>query len=157
MEAFGNAAVVGIQAGLQKTYIDALKTTIIPSYERTTEELFRQIQSIFLQGTKSCKLKHARGQIRIIITFLPPDTKQFDAYMSQYQPMQEETTSLLLAVPDQLKSSSEATIATCTNRIQSEITKDLKALQVNLVKSLRDSVKKEVRGLIEWWKCNKFS
>lgn len=76
--------------------------------------------------------------------------------MSQYQPMQEETTSLLLAVPEQLKSSSEATITTCTNRIQSEITKDLKALQVNLVKSLRDSVKKEVRGLIEW-KCHKFS
>lgn len=56
METFGNAVVVGVQAGLQKTYTDTLKTTILPSYERTTEELFRQIQTIFLQGTKSCKL-----------------------------------------------------------------------------------------------------
>lgn len=64
MDAFGNAVVIGIQAGLQKTYTDTLKTTIIPSYERTTEELFRQIQSTFLQGTKSCKLDHAHVQIR---------------------------------------------------------------------------------------------
>lgn len=56
METFGNAVVVGIQSGLQKTYSETLKTTIIPSYERTSEELFRQIQSIFMQGTKSCKL-----------------------------------------------------------------------------------------------------
>lgn len=65
--------------------------------------------------------------------------------MSQYQPLHEETTSLLLAVPEQLKSVSETTITTCTSRIQNEMIKDLKALQVNLVKSLRDSVKKEVR------------
>lgn len=64
--------------------------------------------------------------------------------MSQYQPMHDETTSLLMAVPEQLKSVSETTIATCTNRIQNDIIKDLKALQVNLVKSVRDSVKKEV-------------
>ncbi|XP_037024595.1 enhancer of mRNA-decapping protein 4 homolog isoform X1 [Bradysia coprophila] len=126
METFGNAVVVGIQGGLQKTYIDTLKTTIIPSYERTTEELFRQIQSIFLQGTKSY-------------------TKQFDAYMSQYQPLHDETSSMLLSVPEQLKSAGEASIATCTNRIQTDISKDLKALQVNLVKTVRDSVKKEIQ------------
>lgn len=68
--------------------------------------------------------------------------------MSQYQPSHEETTSLLLAVPEQLKIASEATITSCTNRMQSDITKDLKALQVNLTKSLRDSVKKEVRLLL---------
>lgn len=67
--------------------------------------------------------------------------------MSQYQPLHDETTSLLMAVPDQLKSASEATINTCTNRIQHDINKDLKTLQVNLVKTLRDSVKKEVRLL----------
>ncbi|KAJ6649871.1 Enhancer of mRNA-decapping protein 4 like [Pseudolycoriella hygida] len=126
MEAFGNSVALGVQAGLQKTYTDSLKTTIIPSFERTSEELFRQIQTIFLQGTKSY-------------------TKQFEAYMSQYQPMHDETTSLLLSVPDQLKSVSEATITSCTNRIQTEMLKDLKALQVNLAKSLREAVKKEMQ------------
>lgn len=55
MDTFGNAVVVGIQTGLQKTFVETLKTTIIPSYERTSEELFRQIQHTFMQGTKSCK------------------------------------------------------------------------------------------------------
>lgn len=64
--------------------------------------------------------------------------------MSQYQPMQEESTSLLLAIPEQLKSVSETTITTCTNRIQNDIVKDLKALQINMVKAVRDNIKKEV-------------
>lgn len=67
--------------------------------------------------------------------------------MSQYQPMQEETTSLLLNVPEQVKTASETAITTCTNRLQNEIMKDLKAMQGNLVKALRDTVKKEVLSL----------
>lgn len=67
--------------------------------------------------------------------------------MSQYQPMQEESTSLLLAIPEQLKSVSETTITTCTNRMQNDIIKDLKALQINMVKAVRDNIKKEVCSL----------
>lgn len=64
--------------------------------------------------------------------------------MSQYQPMQEESTSLILAIPEQLKNVSETAITTCTNRIHNDIIKDLKALQINMVKAVRDNIKKEV-------------
>lgn len=75
--------------------------------------------------------------------------------MSQYQPMHDESTALLLALPEQLKGASETTITTCTNRIQNDITKDLKALQVNLVKALRDNIKKEVRLFVCLLNCQK--
>jgi len=53
--------------------------------------------------------------------------------------------SLLHTLPEQLKHVSEATIATCTNRIQNEIIKDLKADQVNLFKAIRDNIKREIQ------------
>lgn len=56
MEAFGNTVLLGVQTGFQKTYTESLKKTLIPAYEKSSEEMFKQIQDVFLQGTKSCNI-----------------------------------------------------------------------------------------------------
>lgn len=55
MEAFGNAVMLAVQATLQKTYADTMKDTLVPAYERASGEMFRQVQEVFLNGTKACK------------------------------------------------------------------------------------------------------
>lgn len=55
METFGNAILIGVQTAFHKTYTESLKKILIPAYEKSSEEMFKQIQEVFLQGTKSCK------------------------------------------------------------------------------------------------------
>lgn len=71
--------------------------------------------------------------------------------MTQYQPIHEQSSALLAAIPVQIKSVSEASIASCAEQLQNDITKDLKALQMNLVKVLRENIRKEV-----WMFCSHF-
>lgn len=47
-------------------------------------------------------------------------------------------------MPEQLKSITSGSIANCTSQIHSDVAKDLRTLQVNLTKSLRDNIKMEV-------------
>ena len=48
------------------------------------------------------------------------------------------------AVPDQLRNVNEATVSMCTQRIITELNKDIKSLQINLNKALKDNIKLEV-------------
>lgn len=61
-----------------------------------------------------------------------------------YEPVHAELGNLMRAVPDQLRNLNEATVSMCTQRISSEINKDIKNMQVNLTKALKDNIKMEV-------------
>lgn len=55
VETFGNSVLHGVKNGLQSTYLDILGNTIIPAYEKSTREMFQQIQLTFMDGIKTCK------------------------------------------------------------------------------------------------------
>lgn len=55
IETFGNSVLHGVKNGLQSTYLDILGNTIIPAYEKSTREMFQQIQLTFMDGIKTCK------------------------------------------------------------------------------------------------------
>lgn len=55
MDTFGSAVVVGVQTGLQNTYVDAMKNILVPAYEKSSEDMFRQIQETFANGLAACK------------------------------------------------------------------------------------------------------
>lgn len=61
-----------------------------------------------------------------------------------YEPVHAELGNLMRAVPDQLRNLNEATVSLCTQRISVEINKDIKNMQVNLTKALKDNIKMEV-------------
>lgn len=54
LEVFGNAVMLGVQASLQKTYADTMKGTLVPAYEKASGEMFKQVQEVFVNGTKAC-------------------------------------------------------------------------------------------------------
>lgn len=55
MDTFGSAVVMGVQTGLQNTYVDAMKNILVPAYEKSSEDMFRQIQETFANGMTACK------------------------------------------------------------------------------------------------------
>lgn len=55
MEVFGNAVLMGVQTGLQKTYAESMRGTLIPAYEKASGEMFKQVQEVFMNGTKACE------------------------------------------------------------------------------------------------------
>lgn len=78
------------------------------------------------------------------ISFSVADTNQLASYTKMYEPIHAELSNLMRAVPDQLRNLNEATVSMCTQRITGEMNKDIKNMQVNLLKALKDNMKMEV-------------
>uniref|UniRef100_A0A1B0D1F1 Enhancer of mRNA-decapping protein 4 WD40 repeat region domain-containing protein n=1 Tax=Phlebotomus papatasi TaxID=29031 RepID=A0A1B0D1F1_PHLPP len=87
VDSFANATLRGVQGIFQSTFTETLTKTLIPAFERATQEMFRQINSTFTVG---------------ITKFV----RQLEIYMMQQQPIQEksdETNKLVKGLPEQLK------------------------------------------------------
>lgn len=72
------------------------------------------------------------------------DTNQLASYTKMYEPIHAELGNMMRAVPEQLRSLSDATVSMCTQRVTNEINKDIKTMQVNLMKTMKDNIKMEV-------------
>lgn len=61
MDIFGHSVVNGIKAGLQQTYIESMRSIILPAYEKANAELFKQLYDTFNKGTIACKYRFKIG------------------------------------------------------------------------------------------------
>lgn len=61
-----------------------------------------------------------------------------------YEPIHTELVNFMRSVPEQLRTLSDATVSTCTQRVSNDINKDMKVMQTNLLKTLRENIKAEV-------------
>lgn len=61
-----------------------------------------------------------------------------------YEPIHNELVNLMRSVPEQLKQLSDSTVNSCSQKVSSDINKDLKVIQANILKSLKDNLKNEV-------------
>lgn len=152
LDVFGHAAVNGIKSGLQQTYSDSMRSIILPAYERANAELFKQLYDTFNKGTVACKFKILINFpylccVCILFHFFFihfSDTNQLVNYTKMYEPIHAELGNLMRAVPDQLRNVNEATVSMCSQRIITELNKDIKSLQTNLTKAIKDNIKVEV-------------
>ncbi|XP_055296288.1 enhancer of mRNA-decapping protein 4 homolog isoform X3 [Sitodiplosis mosellana] len=126
MDIFGHSVVNGIKGGLQETYIQSMRSIVLPAYEKANAELFKQLYDTFNKGT---------------IAY----TNQLASYTKMYEPIHAELANLMRAVPEQLRSLNEATVNMCTQRVSGEINKDIKVMQVNLLKTLKENIKQEIK------------
>lgn len=74
--------------------------------------------------------------------FVYTDMKQLD----QSKPVYDDLTRLLQTLPALLKAANDSAVSSCTSQMNHDIQRDLKAMQVNLVKTIRDNVKNEVNA-----------
>lgn len=56
LDMFGNAVVSGVKGGLQQTYIESMRSIVLPAYEKANAELFKQLYDTFNKGTIACKI-----------------------------------------------------------------------------------------------------
>ena len=47
---------VSLQRTVQSSYEDVFKGTVLPSFERACQEMFRQVDEAFKRGTTECEL-----------------------------------------------------------------------------------------------------
>lgn len=122
---FGSSVATGVKSGMQHVYAESLKTIILPAYEKANAELFKQLYDTFNKGT---------------IAY----STQMTAYTKMYEPIHNELLNFIRSVPDKLQALNDATVSTCTQKVSGEINKDLKVMQVNLLKTLKENIKSEV-------------
>ena len=54
MDFFGHSVVNGVKGGLQQTYIESMRSIVLPAYEKANAELFKQLYDTFNKGTIAC-------------------------------------------------------------------------------------------------------
>uniref|UniRef100_A0A1B0CH76 Uncharacterized protein n=1 Tax=Lutzomyia longipalpis TaxID=7200 RepID=A0A1B0CH76_LUTLO len=119
VDSFAGATLRGTQNMFQATFTDILTKTLIPAFDKSTKEMFHQINSTFTVG---------------ITKFV----RQLEVYVMQQQPIQEksdETNKLVRGLPEQLKLSNDKMINSCSAQIMHDLSKDFKSLQMNLLKT----------------------
>lgn len=142
---FGNAVANGIRSGLKQTYVESMKSFILPAYEKANAELFKQLHDTFNKGTIGCKypitlLSGVNGNF-ICLHF--SDTNQLLTYTKMHEPIHNELVKLLRSVPEQLHSMNETNMNVCTQQ-SNAIKGELKAQQTQILRSIRDNIKTEV-------------
>lgn len=130
VDSFGNSVLLGVQNGLQSTYVETLSGTLIPAYEKSTQHMLKQTRDIFLDGTKDF-------------------TKQFELYMSQYEHHNCNTDEVLEQVqllPHEIKNQNEKLVNGFYTKIQTELQTMFKDLESGISKSIKENVKKEIEN-----------
>lgn len=80
-----------------------------------------------------------------VVVIICADSKLFEDYFSQYEPVHENIGTLVSSLPDQLKVHADAALANSTAKLHAELQRDLKAMTAQLVQTVRDNVKNEVK------------
>ncbi|XP_059609368.1 enhancer of mRNA-decapping protein 4 homolog [Phlebotomus argentipes] len=133
VDSFAASSLRGVQSVFQTTFTEILTKTLVPAFDKSTQEMFRQINNTFTLG---------------ITKFV----QQLDAFIMQQQPIQdksEETHKLLRGISIQLNMSNDKMINSCTAQIIHDLNKDFKSLQINLQKTIKECVKTEMQKSFE--------
>lgn len=92
------------------------------------------------------KKKNEKLAMHIFICrFFISDSNQIMAYTKSFEPLLKELANFMHSVPQQLQDISIKTVNSCMDKVGADITKDLKAIQANMLKTTRDNIKSEVR------------
>lgn len=132
MDQFGKSITTSVRSMFENSYRESMNNNVVPSFERATKEMFKQLQNTYLLGVKEM-------------------TKSIEQYMTQYsvaEDRQNEIINSIKILPDQIKSSSDKMIKASTSEIIQDVSKDFKLMQANLTKNLKEHIRNEVLKLI---------
>ncbi|XP_037912102.1 enhancer of mRNA-decapping protein 4 homolog isoform X3 [Hermetia illucens] len=132
IDAFGNSVVAGVQNGLQNAYVHSMSNTLIPAYEKSSREMFKQLHETFSLGIKEVM-------------------EQFDSYLCQIQPMKAKFDDMWGKIENFHKYLDTVLVEQRANGNNNciEIKKELKSLESNIVRVVTDIIQKEVRKNFE--------
>ncbi|ALC38616.1 Ge-1 [Drosophila busckii] len=127
LDAFGKTVLIGVQNSLQTAFIESMSSTLIPAYEKSSQNMFKQLHEAFSVGIKDFMV-------------------EFNAYlqhMPQAQNSEELTDKMGL-----LKQLVEVKL----NEQRSELTgamletqREVKSLEILLARQVQETIRAELR------------
>lgn len=128
IDAFGKSVLIGVQGSLQNAFVESMSSTLIPAYEKSSQNMFKQLHEAFSVGIKE---------------FM----EQFDNYLSQLQPMQDSTEEILNKFSG-FRQHLDSVLIKHRNTVQESMLdtkKDVKHMELILTRQLAEVVRAEVR------------
>ncbi|XP_055378582.1 enhancer of mRNA-decapping protein 4 homolog [Condylostylus longicornis] len=132
IDTFGKSVLMGVQGSLQAAFIESMSSTLIPAYEKSSQNMFRQLHETFSIGIKEVM-------------------EQFDNYLSQMQPVQETTDQILNRI-GKLREVLHGNLSRQTQSINDnllETKKEIKQLEINFIRHFSELIKKEIQRNFE--------
>ncbi|KAH8259108.1 hypothetical protein KR038_003034 [Drosophila bunnanda] len=135
LDAFGKSVLVGVQASLQTAFIESMSSTLIPAYEKSSQNMFKQLHDAFSVGIKDFMV-------------------QFNTYlqhMPQPQAMSANSEELnnKLAMLKQLVESSLHKHRTELTDAMLETQREVKSLEILLARQVQETIRAELRKHME--------
>ncbi|XP_055837361.1 enhancer of mRNA-decapping protein 4 homolog isoform X3 [Episyrphus balteatus] len=128
IDAFGKSVLVGVQGSLQSAFVESMSSTLIPAYEKSSQNMFKQLHEAFSVGIKE---------------FM----EQFDNYLSHLQPMQDSTEEILNKFSG-FRQHLDSILIKHRNTVQESMLdtkKDVKHMEILLTRQIAEVVRTEVR------------
>ncbi|XP_064640360.1 enhancer of mRNA-decapping protein 4-like isoform X2 [Lineus longissimus] len=138
IDSIGQAAASAIQGPLNATYRESFQNTVIPGFERATQNLFRQLNDTFQKGTKDY-IQQLESQLEKIQR---KQQSARDPFMSQLQ------TSLdtFQTTAEQLQ---ESVMGCVKKEIERHVYGSVNRIQDQLSNQVRDIVKHELEAAMK--------
>ncbi|XP_060069080.1 enhancer of mRNA-decapping protein 4-like [Ylistrum balloti] len=133
VDAIGMAAGNALQTPIQVAYREAFQNIVIPNFERTTQNMFQQINETFTKGSKEY-IKHL-------------DT-HLDQIKQKHLEARDPVVGQMKQLADSFRTSAETMQSSVMSAIQSQIHTDMEQSMTNLqdqvIQFVRQAVKEEV-------------
>ncbi|XP_054741449.1 enhancer of mRNA-decapping protein 4 homolog isoform X1 [Anastrepha obliqua] len=132
IETFGKSVLVGVQGSLQAAFIESMSSTLIPAYEKSSQNMFKQLHDAFSVGIKE---------------FM----EQFDNYLQHLQPMQDSTEEVLNKFSG-FRQHLDSILIKHRNSVTEtmlETRKDVKSLEILLSRQIQETFRTEMRRCFE--------
>uniref|UniRef100_A0AAG5DC22 Enhancer of mRNA-decapping protein 4 WD40 repeat region domain-containing protein n=1 Tax=Anopheles atroparvus TaxID=41427 RepID=A0AAG5DC22_ANOAO len=113
---------------VEKAHEEAMRNRILPSYDASTQEMFRQITVCFSGGLKDFMRK----------------IDEHIARVAETQVRANDLGELLRILPDKITASGDRSTANTVRMIREHLEKDMKMLQAPLLKTIRDHIRHEI-------------
>ncbi|XP_017495092.1 PREDICTED: enhancer of mRNA-decapping protein 4 homolog, partial [Rhagoletis zephyria] len=132
IDTFGKSVLVGVQGSLQAAFIESMSSTLIPAYEKSSQNMFKQLHDAFSVGIKE---------------FM----EQFDNYLQHLQPMQDSTEEVLNKFSG-FRQHLDSILIKHRNAVSEtmlETRKDVKSLEILLSRQIQETIRTEMRRCFE--------
>ncbi|EDV58927.1 enhancer of mRNA-decapping protein 4 homolog [Drosophila erecta] len=135
LDTFGKSVLIGVQTSLQTAFIESMGSTLIPAYEKSSQNMFKQLHDAFSVGIKDFMV-------------------QFNTYL-QHMPQPQaggsntEEINNKLSMLKQLVESSLHKHRTELTDAMLETQREVKSLEILLARQVQETIRAELRKHME--------
>ncbi|KRG02628.1 enhancer of mRNA-decapping protein 4 homolog isoform X1 [Drosophila mojavensis] len=127
LDAFGKSVLIGVQTSLQTAFIESMSSTLIPAYEKSSQNMFKQLHEAFSVGIKDFMV-------------------EFNAYLQHIpQPHNGEELSNKLGLLKQLVETNLLKHRTELTDAMLETQREVKSLEILLARQVQETIRTELR------------